>query len=62
MKYRYTCELNEKDIAQIIADRYNVDVKNVNLQAHMRLVGIGPAEGEEHFVTCKVELPANQMR
>lgn len=31
--------------------------------AHLRMVEIGPqGDGEEHFVTCEVELPANQTR
>ena len=60
---RTVCKLYEKDLIQIIADHFNVDTEKVELMAHLRMVEIGPqGDGEEHFVTCNVELPANQTR
>lgn len=62
MKKRYICEMDEEDVRKIIANHFDVDVEKVELRAHLKIIGCGPMEREEHYVTCKVELKPNQMR
>lgn len=40
----HTITLNEKDIAQIIANSYDCDVKNVEVFAQVSYEGWGPTE------------------
>lgn len=62
MKQKYFCELDEEDIAKIIADHFDVDVNKVSMSCRHAIVGFGPMEREEHCVSCKVELPVNKTR
>lgn len=50
----FHCRLEEKDIAEIIAEHFHVPVKDVSLQTEERWEGYGPTEHQVNYVTCSV--------
>lgn len=53
---RMHIKLDEKDIAQIIAEKYKCDVEDVTVSAVQETKGYGLAEHEEYVCTAKVVL------
>ena len=52
---KYSIELNEADIKDIIAEHFDVTANNIKLVIEKRWVGQGPMEHETHVAKVMVE-------
>lgn len=60
MKHYY--ELDESDIRQALADHYNCDKKDIELQVHRVSAGYGPGEHLENRVMAKITASDGQIK
>lgn len=56
-----TINLTEKDIADIIGEKYKVPVSQIIVNAEKQTVGYGPGEHEEYVATATVTLSVSEM-